>query len=148
MTIPTRVLLVELVMSIDRMIESARVANPVSGQWSAPIILGHISQVDALVWQPRVEQMVLAQATNSNQPSFRWWEPDPQKTERDFSNYSVDQAGALALKVRTELVTYLNSLSEAQWQSRAVHETFGSIDVRDLIIQTLTHDEEHRASLV
>jgi hypothetical protein len=135
-------------MSIDRMIESAKKSNPVTGQWSAPVILGHISQVDSLVWQPRVEQMVVAQMANAIEPTFQWWEPDHQKTENEFSKYSVDEAGALALKVRTQLVTYLNSLSQAQWQSRANHETFGSIDVRDLIMQTLTHDEEHRAALI
>lgn len=148
MTISPKILLVELVMSIDRMIESAKTATPKSGEWNPSTVLGHVSQVDQQVWQARVELMISAQTAGESEPSFTWWEPDPVATELQFSQMSLEDAAGTALQARTALVTYLNSLTDEQWKARAIHATFGSIDVGELIFQTLTHDEEHRAGLV
>ena len=148
MAISTKVLLVELVMSIDRMIESAKKAPIVPGQWTPATVLGHIAQVDELVWTARVELMLNAQANGQAEPKFAWWEPDPVETAKKYENYSLEQAAAEALATRTKLVTLLGSLTETQWDARAVHATFGSMDVRELMFQTLTHDEEHRESFV
>lgn len=148
MSFSPKILLVELVMSVDRMIESARKSQIKQDQWSPATVLGHISQVDELVWYERVKLMVEKQALGESEPSFAWWEPDPVATEEKFKDFDVETAGALAMQARTKLVTYLNSLTQDQWDARAVHATFGSINVKELIFQTLTHDEEHRASFV
>ena len=153
MTISTKILLVELVMSIDRMIESAKVAQEKQaqekpGEWNPATVLGHVSQVDELVWLPRVQLMVNAKNDSADEPEFAWWEPDPIATAEKFSNLGLDEVSAATMQSRTKLVTYLNTLSAEQWDARANHATFGSIDVRELIFQTLTHDEEHRASFV
>jgi hypothetical protein len=63
---PPAVLMVELIMSIDRMITSAQKAGlrPPEwltdnvDQWEPPVVLGHISQVDELVWLPRIQLML------------------------------------------------------------------------------------------
>lgn len=148
MTVSSKILLVELVMSIDRMIESAKKAEIKPGEWSPATVLGHVSQVDAQVWQPRVQLMVDAQLSGQPEPKFEWWEPDPEETAQKFKDQTIEESGALAMQVRTQLVTFLNNLSPENWDARATHATFGSMDVRDLIFQTLTHDEEHRASFL
>ena len=148
MATPTSVLLVELVMSVDRLIQSAKVAKAKDGEWSPQVVLGHVSQVDSQVWLTRIKQMVNAQQAGDAEPSFAWWEPDPVETEKLFAGMSLDDVCALVLQSRTNLVSYLRALTPQQWQARAKHATFGSIDVGELIFQTLTHDEEHRASFV
>ena len=151
---PPAVLMVELVMSIDRMIQSAQAAAesqihlPIPGEWPAQVVLGHVSQVDEQVWIPRIAQMCQAQADGAQPPNFAWWEPDASATFDRFHEMSLAQASAAAMSARTQLLTAIKELTPEQWGARAQHEAFGEIDLAGLIIQVLTHDEEHRASLV
>jgi hypothetical protein len=151
---PPAVLMVELVMSIDRMIQSAQTAQatqshlPIPGEWPAQVVLGHVSQVDEQVWAPRIIQMCQAQASGDQPPSFAWWEPDPQATFQMFHEMTLSEACAQAMSARTQLLSVVKDLSPEQWSAKAMHEAFGHIDIAGLIIQILTHDEEHRASLV
>jgi hypothetical protein len=146
--------MVELVMSIDRMIQSAQRAFEtqehlaVPGEWPAQVVLGHVSQVDEQVWMPRIAQMCSALAAGSKPPSFPWWEPDANVTFDRFNEMSLEQASAAAMSARTQLLSAIKELTPEQWSARAQHEAFGEIDIAGLIIQILTHDEEHRASLV
>lgn len=154
MSNPPAVLMVELIMSIDRMIQSATSALvnqshlEIPDEWPAQVVLGHVSQVDEQVWIPRIAQMCEAQASGSEAPSFPWWEPDASATFERFHEMTLDQAAALAMSARTALLTAVKDLTPEQWQASAQHEAFGLIDIAGLIIQILTHDEEHRASLV
>ncbi len=148
MATPTSVLLVELVMSIDRLIESAKKAQIKPNQWLPQVALGHVAQVDEQVWLPRVKLMVQAQANQEPEPTFTWWEPDAKTTEELFTQKSLEDVAAQAMQERTKLVTYLRNLTPQQWQARATHATFGSIAIGELIFQTLSHDEEHRATFV
>jgi hypothetical protein len=148
MTFSEKVLLAELVMSIDRLMESAKKAQIVEDEWTPATVLGHISQVDEQVWLARVQLMVDTQKSGGEEPKFVWWEPDPIATAEKFKDYDLELACAQALQARTKLITFLNSLEPHQWDARATHATFGSMDVRDLMFQTLTHDEEHRESFV
>jgi hypothetical protein len=148
--------MVELIMSIDRMITSAQNAGSrppewLAGedeQWAPPVVLGHISQVDELVWLPRIQLMCQAQAAGDPPPQFVWWEPDPAETVAKFGRQSLDDVAALAMSHRTTLLSAVKDLTPTQWQSQAKHDAFGEIDVSALLIQVLTHDEEHRAGLV
>jgi hypothetical protein len=148
--------MVELIMSIDRMITSAQNAElrppewlaDTEDQWAPPVVLGHISQVDELVWLPRIQLMCQAQAAGDPAPQFVWWEPNPQETVAKFANQSLEDVAALAMSHRTTLLTTVKDLTPTQWQAQAKHDAFGEIDVSALLIQVLTHDEEHRASLV
>ena len=81
-------------------------------------------------------------------PSFTWWEPDATATYDRFSEMSLSEASALAMSVRTQLLSVVKDLTPEQWAATAEHDAFGHIDVSGLVIQILTHDEEHRASLV
>jgi len=154
MTNPPAVLMVELVMSIDRMIQSAQAAAAnqvhlaIPGEWPAQVVLGHVSQVDEQVWIPRIRQMSKAHDEGDENPSFVWWEPDASATFNRFHDVALEEVSALAMSARTQLLTAVKELTPEQWAATANHEAFGTIDVAGLIIQVLTHDEEHRASLV
>lgn len=156
MTTPPAVLMVELIMSIDRMITSAQNAGlrrpewlaDNKDQWEPPVVLGHISQVDELVWLPRIQLMCQAQAAGDSPPQFVWWEPDPAETIAKFGSQSLEDVAGIAMSHRTTLLTAVKDLTATQWQAKAKHDAFGEIDVSALLIQVLTHDEEHRASLV
>jgi hypothetical protein len=151
---PPAVLMVELVMSIDRMIQSAQTAQEkqthlvIPGEWPAQVVLGHVSQVDEQVWMPRIAKMCTAFAAGDEPPSFDWWEPDATATYERFKDMSLSEAAALAMSVRTQLLSVVKELTPELWTATAEHEAFGHIDIAGLIIQILTHDEEHRASLV
>jgi hypothetical protein len=148
--------MVELIMSIDRMITSAQNAGSRPPEWLAsdderwapPVVLGHISQVDELVWLPRIQLMCQAQAAGDPPPQFVWWEPDPAETVAKFGRQSLEDVAALAMSHRTTLLSAVKDLTPTQWQAQAKHDAFGEIDVSELLIQVLTHDEEHRAGLV
>lgn len=154
MTNPPAVLMVELVMSIDRMIQSAQAAAAnqvhlaIPGEWPAQVVLGHVSQVDEQVWIPRIRQMCKAHDEGDETPSFVWWEPDASATFERFHDVALEEVSALAMSARTQLLTAVKELTPGQWAATANHEAFGTIDVSGLIIQVLTHDEEHRASLI
>ena len=151
MAIPRPVLMVELLMSADRVITAAEAAaipaHPDVDWWSPAVVVGHLSQVDLEVWLPRLELMVEARA-GSTQPSFAWWEPDADETRRAFGDLSTDDAAARLLASRTSLLLRVRDLSDDDWSARADHDTFGPIDVEGLMLQVLAHDEEHRASLL
>jgi hypothetical protein len=141
-------------MSIDRMIRSAQTAAEkqnhlvIPGEWPAQVVLGHVSQVDEQVWMPRIAQMCSALAAGGESPSFDWWEPDASATFERFKDMSLSETSALAMSVRTQLLSVVKELTPEQWSATAEHEAFGHIDIAGLIIQILTHDEEHRASLI
>ena len=151
---PPAVLMVELVMSIDRMIQSAQSAQErqshlaIPGEWPAQVVLGHVSQVDEQVWMPRIAKMCQALDAGEPAPSFTWWEPDATATYDRFCGMSLSEASALAMSVRTQLLSVVKDLTPEQWAATAQHDAFGHIDVSGLVIQILTHDEEHRASLI
>ena len=154
MSNPPAVLMAELVMSIDRMIQSAQTAAQVNshlvipGEWPAQVVLGHVSQVDEQVWIPRIATMCHAMASGAEPPHFPWWEPDADATFQRFQGMELDEVCALAMSSRTHLLSAVKDLTLEQWNAVAEHEAFGTIDVAGLIIQILTHDEEHRASLI
>jgi hypothetical protein len=150
MAIARPVILVELLMSADRVITAAqrpRDAAPAPGDWPVATVLGHLSMVDLEVWIPRIDAMVAARS-DSTLPRFDWWEPDSERTLAVFADVDVDTASARLLASRTALLHRLRDLSDDDWSARADHEAFGTIDVEGLMLQVLAHDEEHRASIL
>lgn len=156
MSIAPSVLMVELIMSADRIIQAAeKVEERESGyslaesnEWGPQVILGHLSQVDDQVWLHRINVMVDAHDRKADVPTFVWWEPDPLETQRLFESFTVQEAGAELMATRTKVLTRLRDLTEDQWQASATHDTFGQISVTDLLLELLGHDEEHRGTLV
>jgi hypothetical protein len=148
MAIPHSVLMVELLMSADRLITAAQAAaEPMDDDaWPPATILGHVNLVDEQVWMPRIALMV--EARGGPPPEFAWWEPDEDLTQAAFMDVSVDEAGARLLSGRTTLLHRLRDLSDDDWTATAAHQIFGVLDVEGLLIQVLAHDEEHRGSLL
>ena len=148
MPIPRSLLMVELLMSADRVITAAQdcTVHPRSGEWPAAVVVGHLSLVDTAVWLPRIDVMVAAMGADV--PELSWWEPDPVATLAAFGDVSVDEAGARLLSSRTTLLHRLRDLSEDEWSATAHHDIFGTLDVEGLMLQVLGHDEEHRASIL
>ena len=70
------------------------------------------------------------------------------KTAATYASWSLDDAAARVMSQRIALLTQLRDLSPDDWNARAIHDTFGDMDVRELVLQVLAHDEEHRASFV
>ena len=146
---PASVLMVELIMSADRIITVAQAA-PMSADpstWAPAVVVGHLSLVDTEVWLPRLAEMVESRSSGCR-PPWVWWEPDADVTALTFAGIGVDEAGARLLATRTALLHRLRQLSPDDWAAEAEHEDFGVIDVQGLIMQALGHDEEHRASLL
>ncbi len=148
MSIQPKVLMVELVMSADRLITSARAAQPISGQWPPVVVLGHICENDKLNWSQRIDAMVSARKLGQSPPHFMWFEPDGAHTENQYKNRDLEDVAAELMASRTSLLTTLRLVEPEDWESRATHEIFGDISLADLLIRLLAHDEEHRASLV
>ena len=92
--------------------------------------------------------MVRSHDLGEHAPEFAWWEPDPIATEKLFEAKSLEEVSALAMANRTQLLTKVRDLTPEQWQAQATHATFGHVDISALLIEILTHDEEHRATLV
>ncbi|MCX6433144.1 MAG: DinB family protein [Actinobacteria bacterium] len=149
MAIKRSVLMVELLMSADRVISAAQEApaEPRGDGWPAATVVGHLSQVDTEVWLPRLDQMVIGRQEGMT-PSFAWWEPEAEQTLVRFAGMTADDAGAQLLASRTLLLHRLRELTDDDWDARAEHEAFGSLDVEGLMLQVLSHDEEHRASIL
>ena len=145
---PTSVLLVELVMSVDRLIESAKATVNPGSAWPPEVVLGHVFDVDERVWMTRLEAMVDAHRRHLVPPQYTWWEPVGDKTAATYASWSLDDAAARVMSQRIALLTQLRDLSPDDWNARAIHDTFGDMDVRELVLQVLAHDEEHRASFV
>ena len=141
--------MVELLMSADRVITAAQTAAHVeaSGDWPPATIVGHLSQVDIEVWLPRIDQMVSGRQAGVT-PTFAWWEPDAQQTLQRFAKATADDAGAQLLASRTSILHRLRELADEDWGAQAEHEAFGPLDIEGLLLQVLSHDEEHRASIL
>jgi hypothetical protein len=158
MASPASVLYVELVMSVDRITESARAAaarreaEGVVGtpeDWPPHVVVAHVADVDEQVWGPRLVQMVAAYEAGDPPPHFDWWEPDGQATYARYCDSTVEDAAARLMSTRIMLMTSLRELTPEQWAgARAQHDVFGEMDVEALVLATLGHDEEHRGSLV
>lgn len=142
------VLMTELVLSVDRLIQSASQSQPRPGEWAPQIVLGHIAMNDEQNWSSRLERMTRAHRDSDLAPVFDWFEPPAEEVEREYSDVSVEDAGARLLSTRTHLLTKLRDLSKDDWDATAEHAIFGLMTVYDLVLQILAHDEEHRAGLL
>jgi len=146
------VLLVELIMSADRLITASEVAEAPAtpDEWNSATILGHLLQVDEEVWIHRLEKL-LAPDYVERYPqglSFPWWEPDPVTTVNRFAHLDRASVAADFLAMRTSLLMLLRGATPEVWNLPWRHESRGELTLSDLILWILEHDEEHRASLL
>ena len=139
----------QLEASAEAVAAAARDAAPVTaGEWPPATVIGHLADVDAEVWNPRLGQMLVAHRVGTRMPSFAWWEPDAAATAGRYARFRVDDAITLFLAGRAGIAARLRGLTPRDWEAPARHATFGLLDVAGLVREMLAHDQEHRASLL
>ena len=146
------VLLVELIISADRIISASEIAETPGDpqEWSSTTLLGHLLQVDEEVWIARLK-ILLAPDYLERHPggiSFPWWEPEPRGTIARFADQDRASIAADFLATRTSLLMLLRGIAPQVWGVPWHHESRGELTLTDLILWILEHDEEHRASLL
>jgi hypothetical protein len=135
--------------SAEAVAAAARAARPaLAGEWPPATVVGHLADVDAEVWNPRLGQMLVAHRVGARRPSFSWWEPDAAATAGRYARVRTDEAITLFLAGRAGIAARLRGLAPGDWDASARHETFGLLDIAGLVGQVLDHDEEHRISLL
>lgn len=133
-------------MSADRVIAAAVQATATVGQWPPEVVVGHLAHNDAHNWSPRIALMVNANRGASTPPQFTWYEP--QGVAQAYHGKPVEEVAAHFMAARAALVAILRDLESSDWLATANHERFGTIDMTDVVMLVLGHDEEHRGDLV
>ena len=147
MTITSNSFEIELIDSVNRLVQAASSATFNGVGWSPKVILGHVSDVDEQVWLGRINMMVQAHRAEQSRPAFSWWEPDPHATQLKYENFSLDDAITHLLSARNRLVGTLRNLNKEDWNASASHMTFGALTISGIVTQILVHDTEHLDSL-
>jgi hypothetical protein len=140
-------LLAAIESSADEAVAAARVATGPAGTWTPATVIGHLADVDDVVWQPRLRTMVEAHRAGSEPPRFVWWEPDGEATADRYQGMSAEEAGERLRVTRGVLLAELRALRPGDWHAVAHHATFGQLTVEGLLRELLAHDALHRGSL-
>jgi hypothetical protein len=115
--------------------------------WTPATILGHVSDVDEQVWNPRIRLIVNAFHKGIEGPSLTWWEPDAQATELKYRAVTLEHLIARLFSTRAAIIETLSQLNDEEWRGSALHDSFGRITITDLPEKILLHDDEHLESL-
>ena len=135
-------------MSADRVVQAAEQAAHYEGQWPPHVVLGHLAMNDTENWSPRIALMVKNHRDGLPGPVFTWFEPEGDEVARRFADFSVSEAAAALMASRTALIGQLRDLDAADWEAVASHDIFGALDVRELVLRLLAHDEGHRGDML
>lgn len=125
----------------DRLAEAARsaVGRPVpAGEWGPPEVVRHLIAVEEVVWHSRLQQLAAA-----DRPTWPWVEPEPWRGD---PGATLDELLATYEARRRETVAILDGFGAETWDRTGIHATWGEIDVADLMVRALDHDDEHIAS--
>ena len=114
------------------------VHRPVEGEWSVIEILCHLADMDAEVNLPRLRKVL-----QENNPFVAGLDTDAWADARQY----IQRDGLRSLQdfvtARLELITFLESLSPADWQRPARHAVFGPTCLHEMIIFAAGHDRLH-----
>ncbi len=114
-------------------------AAPAPGEWSAREVVLHLAAVDEEVWRPRLKAL----ATETF-PHWPWMEPGLWSGPGDAT---FEGALAAYAEHRAETIAVLDALGDDGWTRTGRHDTFGVLDVAELMRIALDHDEEHLAQI-
>lgn len=116
-----------------------RAADLPPGEWSAREVVLHLVAVETEVFQARLTDLA-----SGGDPRWRWVEPG---TFDGPGGEALDGAIALFAGSREDTLSRVAALDEAGWTRSGTHETFGVLDVGDLLRIAYDHDLEHLATL-
>jgi len=120
---------------------AARAASPeppAPGEWTPSDVVRHLIAVEEEVWQLR-----LAQLETEDHPTWPWTEPDPWAGN---PGAPLDEVLETYARARGRTMATLDGLDDAGWARTGTHATFGVLDVADLMVRAIDHDDEHLRS--
>jgi DinB superfamily len=122
--------------------DAARAAPPEAsgpGEWTPAQIVRHLIAVEEEVWHVRLRQL-----ETEDHPHWVWVEPDQWL---GAPGADLDQVLATHAAVRASTLAMLDALGPEGWRRTGTHDTFGVLDVAELMTKAADHDDEHVASL-
>lgn len=125
----------------DRLATAARSAagRPVPpGEWGPSQVVRHLIAVEEVVWHTRLRQLAAA-----DRPTWPWVEPGPWQGD---PGATLDELLTAFAARRGETVATLDGFDDSTWSRTGIHATWGEIDVADLMVRAVDHDDEHIAS--
>lgn len=106
-------------------------AQPIAEQWSVRDVLAHLLHVETVVIRPRIERMLA--------------EDDPLLTAAPppAPMRDVNETLAAWADARAANLPFLRALTPAQLARTARHPRYGTISVRDHVVEWAYHDQDH-----
>jgi hypothetical protein len=119
---------------------SSAVSRPApAGEWGPNEVVRHLIACETDVHQAR-----LADLDRDPAPTWDWAEPGPWPGEPDLTlDALLDRFAAL----RAATLATVAALDDAGWARSGTHATLGVFDVRALLANAVSHDEQHLAGL-
>jgi hypothetical protein len=127
---------------IRAMPEAVLAWHPAPGEWCAKECLGHLMEAERRGFNGRI-RTILASSETGADPRLPSW--DQQQVERERNDCARSAFDLLSEfeALRTDSVTLLRQLGEADLDRGGTHETVGYIRIRDLIHEWVHHDRNH-----
>jgi DinB superfamily len=116
-----------------------RAGGPPTGEWSAREVVGHLVNVESLVWHARLDSL-----DAGGTPSWSWTEPGPAG---DPATGTLEGALARFTTLRAETVARVAGLDDAGWARAGIHAAYGRLDMAGLLLVAVEHDDEHHDGL-
>jgi hypothetical protein len=125
---------------IEQAARAAELAGNVPpGEWSSREVILHLAAVETEVFQARLDDLETQAA-----PHWAWVEPGAVEVP---GGETLDGAIARFGACRETTVRRVAGLDEAGWSRSGTHETYGRLDVGDLLRVAYDHDLDHLATL-
>jgi len=116
-------------------------ARPTEGEWAIVEVVAHLADT---------EERALARTRamlERDGPDLPAYDPDALAQERDYLGMPLDRELARFTALRSEQVTLLGGLTDAEWQRAGQHEEHGPITVQQLAAHTAGEDADHFAQI-
>jgi FMN phosphatase YigB (HAD superfamily) len=116
----------------------AWVRRPAAGEWSVIEILCHLTDMDAEVNLPRLRKVL-----QESNPFVAGMDTDAWADARQYIQRDSLQSFQNFVTARLELIAFLESLSQDDWQRQARHAIFGPTCLHEMAIFAAGHDRLH-----
>jgi hypothetical protein len=118
--------------------EPVRTYHPAPGEWCAKEVVGHLIEAERRGFAGRI-RIILAGDT----PQLEAWDQvEVARARRDCARDAVELVDELA-RTRTDSVTLVNALGEADLARAGLHPKVGLLRVSDLLHEWVHHDRNH-----